>query len=163
MIFDLYLAMYGPETRGKKSTSRRSMRLVRRSRRKRFAGRRLENARYKHAARHLRECKSLASGTRDYGTFEPPTMPLSAACARCTAERPDFGRSGPIYREPDADLRRGSERGGSSRAIHAIDLACPRELFEPFQLIGPGRGCHKECKIGLEHFGGTILLDHPVS
>jgi hypothetical protein len=40
------------------------------------------------------------------------------------------------------------------------DLACPRE---PFQFLGPGRGCHKECKIGLEHFGGTILLDHPVS
>jgi hypothetical protein len=29
-----------------------------------------KSSRYKHAARHLLECQSLASGIQDYGTFE---------------------------------------------------------------------------------------------
>jgi hypothetical protein len=29
-----------------------------------------KSTRYKHAARHLLECRSLAAGIRDFGTFE---------------------------------------------------------------------------------------------
>jgi hypothetical protein len=41
-----------------------------------------KSTRYKHAARHLLECRSLAAGTRDFGTFETHDAFVSRLRAR---------------------------------------------------------------------------------
>jgi hypothetical protein len=41
-----------------------------------------KSTRYRHAARHLAECRSLASFISDYGRFEPHAAFVTRLCAR---------------------------------------------------------------------------------
>ena len=53
-----------------------------------------KSTRYKHAARHLLECASLAPGIQDFGGSKRTKASL-AVCAPSTAERPASGVRSP--------------------------------------------------------------------